>query len=109
MGVQLQGRARDESVPNVTGVRVEFVQATGCELAGSEDTGVVIRGFHVLLLRNWFGSSPKKNRPVKGRSMNVGRTQACRDSPETRKPPSGGYLRMDPLCFLELSLLSSML
>jgi len=26
MGVQLQGRARDESVPNVTGVRAEFVQ-----------------------------------------------------------------------------------
>jgi hypothetical protein len=26
--------------------------------------------------------------------MDVGWTEICRDSPETRKPPSGGYLRM---------------
>jgi hypothetical protein len=36
-------------VPNITGVRVEFFQATGYELAGSEETAIAIRGFHVLL------------------------------------------------------------
>jgi hypothetical protein len=32
----------------VTGVRAEFIQATGYELAGSEETAVAICGFHVL-------------------------------------------------------------
>src|SRR5271169_1600922 len=34
--------------------------------------------------------------------MNVGRTEICRDSPETRKPPSGGYLTMCLTGFLAL-------
>ena len=36
-------------VPNVTGVRTEFVPATGYELAGSGETVLAIGGFHVLL------------------------------------------------------------
>ena len=34
--------------------------------------------------------------------MDVGWTEICRDSPETRKPPSGGYLRMCLTRFLVL-------
>ena len=44
---QLGGWNR-EMVPNIAGVRVEFVQATGYELANSE-TAVVMRGFHMFL------------------------------------------------------------
>ena len=38
-----------EMMPNVTGVRAEVVQATGYELASSEESALVIFGFHVLL------------------------------------------------------------
>jgi hypothetical protein len=38
-------------VPNVTGMRAEFVQAAGYELAGSEKTTGVIRGFQKTAFR----------------------------------------------------------
>jgi hypothetical protein len=45
---QLAGWNR-KMVSNVTGVRVEFVQATSYELAASEETAIAICGFHVFL------------------------------------------------------------
>jgi hypothetical protein len=36
-------------VPKVAGVRAEFLQTTGYELATSEEAAVAILGFHVLL------------------------------------------------------------
>jgi hypothetical protein len=98
-------------VPNVTGVRAEFVQATGYEVAGSEETAVVIRGFHVLVPGSfvWIESNEK---PPRERTVNeCWLHRNLSDSPETIKPPSGG-LSDDvsdwiPGAFSELSLLSS--
>jgi hypothetical protein len=46
-GGQLGGWNR-QMVPNIAGVRVQFVQATGYELANFE-AAVVMRGFHMFL------------------------------------------------------------
>lgn len=74
-------------------VWAEFVQATGYELPGSEETVVAIDRFHVLFPLKFVRIESKK-KPPRERAIN-----RCRlggnlpDSPETRKPPSGGYLR----------------
>jgi hypothetical protein len=88
-------------VPTVTGVVVEFFQTTGYELAGFEETAAAICGFHGFSLEIcWIES---KEKPPRERAVNCCKLDRnCRDSPETRKPPSGGYLRTCMTGFLVL-------
>ena len=68
-------------------VWVEFVQATGYELAGSEETVVAIGRFHVLFLE--IRSDRIQKKPPRERAINRCRLDGnLPDSPETRKPPS---------------------
>src|SRR5271157_1672294 len=74
----------------VTGVRAEFIQATGYKLAGFAETAVAFRGFHNFALE--FVWSESKETLPRERAVNVGRTKRGRDlTQKQEKPPSGGF------------------